>query len=104
MHCLNNILQEGWILVSIEVVLNAEDSLHCVNPVLEPGEDVAELVTHISEEEGTKDEHVEEDESHQTRVEADSDITETVVDEGEEWSAGDLVDSPGLNQDWIQRW
>ena len=84
------------------MIFQSEGGLYPVNPVLETMEDVAELVTHIGPQEGTEQKHVEQHERHEARVEADGDLRDGVVKEGEEGAAGHLVDSPGLDQDRVQ--
>ena len=84
------------------MIFQSEGRLDPVNPVLEAVENVAELVPDIGPQEGPEQEHVEEHEGHEARVQADRDVCDGVVKEGEQRAAGHLVDSPGLDQDWIK--
>ena len=101
MHSRNDILEKRRIFVRIEMIFQSEGRLDPVNPVLEAVENVAELVSDIGPQEGPEQEHVEEHEGHEARVQADRDVRDGVVKEGEQRAAGHLVDSPGLDQDWI---
>ena len=85
------------------MVFQSECRLYPINSVLEAVEDVAELVPDVRPQKGAEQEDVEEDERHETRVEADGDVRGGVVEEGEEGAAGHLVDGPGLDQDRVKR-
>ena len=102
MHSRNNILEECRIFVRIEMIFQPKGGLYPVNPVLEAVENIAELVTNICPQEGAEQEHVEEHERHEARVQADRDVGDGVVEEGEEGAAGHLVHCPGLDKDRVK--
>ena len=84
------------------MIFQPKGGLYPVNPVLEAVENVTELVSDICPQEGAEQEHVEEHERHEARVQADRDVRDGVVKEGEEGAAGHLVDCPGFDKDRVK--
>ena len=98
MHSRNDILEKRRIFVRIEMIFQPEGGLYPVDPVLKAVENITELVPDIGPEQGPEQEHVEEHQRHQAGVQADRDVRDGVVEEGEEGAAGHLVDGPGFDQ------
>ena len=84
------------------MIFQPEGGLYPVDPVLKAVENITELVPDIGPEQRPEQEHVEEHKGHEARVQADRDVSDGVIEEGEQRATGHLVDSPGLDQDWIK--
>ena len=84
------------------MVFQAQCSFNPINSVLKAEEYIVELIRHISKQKRTKDENIQQNEGDQAGVEADGDVGEGIIEEGEQRSTSHFVDGPGLDQDWKQ--